>query len=235
MLDHPSALTVLIVGDHLSHAETHHATDAALRHAAIDLGLDIEIVWMPTATIDADTAEHLGGVDAMVAVPGNYASSDGAIAAIEVARTNRIPFLGTCGGMQHMVLEIARNVVGATSAAHAERDPDADDQWITELACSLAGQSAEVTIRPDTIASAAYGTETTNESFYCRFGIAPERVSDLEAIGLTISGADDAGEPRIVELRSHPFLVGTLFVPQVRSRIDAPHPLITALLATASG
>jgi CTP synthase (UTP-ammonia lyase) len=226
--------TVVIVGDHMAHAETHLATEQALRDSAADLGLDLEMIWMATQTITPDTALSLAGVDAMVVSPGSYASPDGAIAAIEVARAHDVPLMGTCAGMQHVVLELARNVLGATNAAHAEADPDADDLWITGLACSLAGQTGEVTIVAGTLAADVYGSTTTTEDYYCSFGINPDRRADLVRAGLAVSGTDLNGEPRIVELPGHRFFVGTLFVPQVRSSHDRPHPLVTALLAAAA-
>jgi CTP synthase (UTP-ammonia lyase) len=226
--------TVVIVGDHMSHAETHLATEQALRDSAGYLGLDLEMIWMATQTITPAAAPHLAGVDAMVVSPGSYASPEGAVAAIEIARVHDIPLIGTCGGMQHLVLELARNVVGAAGAAHAEADPDADDLWVTSLACSLAGQTGEVTVAAGTLVADVYGSTTTTEAYYCSFGINSERLADLVRAGLVVSGTDHDGEPRIVELPGHPFFVGTLFVPQVRSSRDRPHPLVTALLAAAA-
>jgi CTP synthase (UTP-ammonia lyase) len=231
----PSVPTVVVVGDHMSHPESHPATDAALRHAAADLGSDVEIVWMATATITPDTARQLGGVDAMLVAPGTYASPDGALAAIEVARTTGVPLLGTCFGMQHLVIELARNLVGAAGAAHAELDPGAADPWITELPRSLAGQTETVRLVAGTLAAEAYQRSQSAERYFCRFGIDPAHLDDLTRAGLVVSGVSDAGDPRIVELPDHPFFVGTLFVPQVTSEPGTPHPLLVALLARAAG
>lgn len=68
------------------------------------------------------------------------------------------------------------------------------------------------------------------ESYYCDFGVNPDYVDELRRGPLRISGADDEGEIRVIEYPGHPFCIGTLFVPQARSRPAAPHPLITAFL-----
>ncbi len=226
--------TVVIVGDHLSHPETHAATDAALRHAATDLGVDLEAFWMATETITPDTATPLAGVDAMLVPPGHQRSPEGAIAAIAVARNSGVPLLGTCGGMQLLVTEFARNVVGAVRAAHAEHDPDAEDPWITRLDVSLAGTSQRVHLLDGTLAAEAYRSSVTTERYYASFGVDPARVGDLVGAGMVVSGTDETGAPHIVEVSGHPFLIGTLFAPQMTSRHGAPHPLFTGLLAAAA-
>lgn len=91
------------------------------------------------------------GFDAVWVLPGSpYASEAGALAAIRTAREDGIPFLGTCGGFQHALLEYARNVCGLTRAAHAENDPAADsgDLLIAPLACSLVGHEGVVRVTP---------------------------------------------------------------------------------------
>ncbi len=97
---------------------------------------------------------------------------------------------------------------------------------ITPLACSLVGQTHGVRLVAGTLARHLYGVAETNEDYYCNYGVNPDYVRRLEARGLRISGVGDEGEIRIVELPGHPFFVGTLFLPQARSRPGAPHPLL---------
>ena len=179
---------------------------------------------MPTT----ETAD-LTWADGVWIAPGSpYRSFEGALEAIRYARTNDVPLLGTCAGFQHAVIEFARNVVGLDGAHHAEYETDASLLVVDELACSLAGQTMDVTLVPGTKAHAFYCRTQSTERYYCRFGLNPTYTPALLEHGLVISGYDAEGEPRIVELPSHPFFVVTLFVPQTHA--EQPHPLISAFV-----
>lgn len=224
-----------ILADHRPDHETHIATDAALAHAAGAGDVALVAEWVGTDTLAGDVAGRLTGFHGLLVAPGSpYRSMQGALDAITYARTTSVPILGTCGGFQHMVIEYARNVVGAADAGHAEYDPDAADPMIAELACSLAGQTMDVTIRHGTTAWDAYATDRTMERYYCSFGINPTRRSGLEDGGLTVSGTDQDGEIRIIEVDSDTFYLATLFVPQAHSTATAPHPVIVAFLHAAA-
>ena len=98
--------------------------------------------------------------------------------------------------------------------------------FITPLSCSLVGMTMEVSIKPGSRAAADYQAARSMEKFYCNFGLNPEYQEQLENGGLLVTGKDQNGEARIVELAKHPFFAGTLFVPQARSAAGNPHPLI---------
>ncbi len=222
---------IAVIADHRPDHETHIATDGALAHAADSLGLELAVTWVATDTLTGDVAEKLASFDGLLIAPGSpYRSMQGAIDAIAYARSSGVPILGTCGGFQHMVIEYARNVADSTNVAHAEYDPAATDPLIAELSCSLAGRTMDVSIHPDSIAWNAYGTSTTTEPYYCSFGINPRRRAELEATGLVVSGTDQDGEIRIIELDDHVFYLATLFVPQINSTPTAPHPIVLAFL-----
>jgi CTP synthase (UTP-ammonia lyase) len=230
------AIRIGIAGDYRAHNPTHTATDDALAHAAAHLSVAIEARWLPTDTLaGVDAGSLLAECDGVLISPGSpYRSMEGALRAIQYAREADVPLIGTCGGLQHMVIEYARNVLGVADAAHAESDPDASHLFITPLSCSLFGQTMNVTLRPGTRAQAYYGADEALENYYCSFGLNPDCRGDLEAAGLRISGSDADGEPRVFELPDHRFFIGTLFVPQTRSTPAQPHPLITAFVAAAS-
>lgn len=155
---------------------------------------------------------------------------DKTLQAIRQAREDGVPCLGTCGGFQHMVIEVARNVLGFTDAQHAEYDPDASDLFISALECSPAGREMSVSLVPGSKAAGAYKATEVRESYYCNFGVNPERAQVLRGGVLQVVGSDEDGEIRVVELADHPFFVATLFVPQVRSSPGMPHPLVSAFL-----
>ena len=224
-----------MVGDYDQANSTHRATDAALEHAAAALGIDTESSWIATDSVVSEEDVSAGGFDGLLIAPGSpYRSMDGALRTIEFARTNDVPLLGTCGGFQHVVLEFARNVLGISDANHAEYDPYASKLFITPLSCSLAGLEMEVRIRPGTRARHAYGRRAATERYYCNFGLNPEYEKTLLAAGLVVSGEDQDGEARIVELPEKSWFVATLFVPQMNSTPAEAHPLISALVAEAA-
>ena len=213
---------IAVVGDYQPENETHSTIASAV--AAVSSAVDV--VWVPT-----DDIGDLSWTDAVWIAPGSpYKDFEGALEAIRWARTNDAPLFGTCAGFQHAVIEFARNVVGLQGAHHAEYDTDASLLVVDELACSLARQTMDVTLVPETKAHAAYGRDHSTERYYCRFGLNPEYTPALLQHGLVISGRDAEGEPRIVELPSHPFFVVTLFVPQTNE--TQPHPLISAFVHT---
>jgi CTP synthase (UTP-ammonia lyase) len=117
-------------------------------------------------------------------------------------------------------------------ADHAEEHPDAEELVVVPLACSLAGQEHPVRVVPGTQAGALYAASESVEPFFCSFGLDPRYLAPLERAGLRFSRFDAAGEARILELPGHPFVLGTLFVPQANPR-RSPHPLLAGLVAAA--
>jgi CTP synthase (UTP-ammonia lyase) len=230
-------VTIAIVGDHDPSSVTHQATDASLDHAAAALGVDLARRWVPTPDLAANAGSLLAGDSAVWIAPGSpYASMDGALAAIRLAREEGVPLIGTCGGFQHVVIEYARNVLGYRDAQHAEYDPNASTLFVTPLSCSLAGLAMRVRLEPGSRAAEAYGATDVEERYYCSFGVDPRRQALLHDGGLRVSGTDADGEVRVVEIPRHPFFVATLFVPQTGSSPARPHPLVTGLVrAAASG
>jgi CTP synthase (UTP-ammonia lyase) len=191
----------------------------------------IEIYWLHSRSVSQPA--DIAGFDGVWVVPGSpYTSTDGVLWAIQGARTSGVPFLGTCGGFQHLLLEFARNVCGLGHVAHAEVDPDAAEPLITPLDCSLLGEEATVVVAPGTQAAGAMGAGPVTERYFCRFGLNLDYLQVLENDGLVFSGRDEQGDPRIAELPRHPFFVGSLFQPELSSGPGWAHPLIVAF-ATA--
>jgi CTP synthase (UTP-ammonia lyase) len=222
-------IKVGILGDFNPDYQVHTLTNNAFAHAAKTAGEAIEARWLPT-----DETHNFNDYQGLLCAPGSpYRSFEGALNGIRYARENGIPFLGTCGGFQHLVIEYARNVIGIADAAHAETDPYASHLIVNRLACSLAGQTMNVEIVPGTRAAGIFSAGQSMESFYCNFGLNPKYQTQLQHAGLTISGYDQNREARIVELASHPFFFGTLFVPQAQSTAARPHPFIMALCRAA--
>ena len=220
-----------VIGDYDPLNDNHIATTVGVEHAANRLGEDVRTIWVATDHVHRVPVARFHGL--LIAPGSPYRSLAGALRVIERARAGGVPLLGTCGGFQHVVLEYARNVAGFPDAQHAEYDPYASDLFITPLSCSLAGQTMTVQVSPDTIAARAYGCETVTERYYCNFGLNPEHLDTIVAAGLAVSGTDQDGEARILELPGHPFFMATLFVPQASSTRTVPHPLLLAFVEAA--
>lgn len=232
----PRELSVGVIGDFNPRSETHAATNLALRHAATHLGVSIGIEWVSTLHLEENVEDRLDRFDAFLCAPGSpYRSMRGALNGIRFAREVDRPFVGTCGGFQHVVLEYARDVMGIKDAEHAEEHPNAPNLFITPLACSLVGKVEEVKLSPGSRAFRIYKSSQTLERFYCNYGLNPTRRTDVEKAGLHPSGFDDSGEVRILELPKARLFLATLFVPQVSSSEDRPHPMIRALLEAVGG
>ncbi len=215
-------MRVVIGGDFDPGNENHLVTEAAIRHAADELAVKVVPEWASTVSLECPELVLDAAAGLFLTTGSPYASLDGALRAIRYAREHALPFLGTCGGFQHVVVEGFRHVTGLHGAAHGEYDPGAPSAVVAALACSLRGQTMAVHLRPGSLAAAAYATEKTTERYYCQYGVADRYRDQLSTTGLAVTGRDGEGEPRIVERSDHPFFVATLFVPQASSSPRAP-------------
>ena len=223
----PPPPRLALVGDRSDAVQAHSRIPGILASLATPGSETIEPYWLATA--DIETAEDVAGFDGIWIVPGSpYESIEGVLVAIQTARTDGIPLLGTCGGFQHIVLEYARHVCGLPDVTHAEIEPEAEELLLVPLACDLFGEESEVLIEEGTLAAAVMGAGATTERYFCRYGLARSYEKALTTRGLVISGRDPNGEARVVELPEHPFLVGTLFQPELSSDATWVHPLVLA-------
>jgi CTP synthase (UTP-ammonia lyase) len=214
-------------------------------------GLVLDPYWINSA--DADELE---GFDGIWVVPGSpYTNPDKVIEAVRSARVRDIPFLGTCGGFQHAILELAQDLAGIEGAHHAEYG----DAWtaanarvwpsgpssqpnepagrgsavIVELQCSLVGHEGPIRYTPGTLIARIAGTDRSVERYHCSYGIAPEYVETLQAAGVVFGAHDEDGAPRALELPDHPFFLGTLFQPELAGDGTRAHPVIRAFADAA--
>lgn len=222
---------IALVGDRSANVRAHARIPVLIEALLQRDGIALDPYWIGTpAAGECD----LGGFDAIWLAPGSpYASAEGAIAAARTAREQRIPFLGTCGGFQHALLEYARNVCGLRTVQNAEVTPKASDQLIVPLECSLVGHEEAVMIVPGTLAAKIAGPGRRTERYNCAYGLNPEYLDALIQGGLRFSGFDDLGHVRVFELPGHPFFLGTLFQPELQGDGTQPHAVIAALAAAA--
>lgn len=220
-----------LIGDYRSEAVAHQAIPIALQFTAAHLDVGIQSQWLPTETLT--DASVLQDYDAIWVVPGSpYRNDDGVFMTIRHAREKNVPFLGSCGGFQYAVVEYARNVMGWHDAGHAETD-SGGRLVIAQLSCSLVEKNGTILFQPDTLIANAYGKLETHEGYHCNFGVNPEFVADLEQHPLIISGHDNEGDVRSVELPGHRFYAATLFQSERAALRGELSPLIVALIQAA--
>jgi CTP synthase (UTP-ammonia lyase) len=229
----PTAVRVGLIGDYDATVPAHQAIPRALALAAAATGVDVAHEWVPTDEITSDA--RVAPYDALWCVPASpYRSTEGALRAIRLAREEGRPFLGTCGGFQHAVLEYARSALGWSGAEHAETHPDAGCLVVTPLACALVEAQGAVRFAPGSRLRAAYGAAEAVEGYRCRYGLNPDFRAALTAGPLRVAAEDEAGDVRGVELDGHPFFVATLFQPERAALRGAVPPIVAAFVRAAS-
>jgi CTP synthase (UTP-ammonia lyase) len=208
----------------------HRAIPRAIDLASRASGLSASYDWLATDTVVDDTG--LAAFDALWLVPASpYRSMDGALRAITFARTQGLPFLGTCAGFQHAMIEHARSTLGWADADHAETSPNARRPVVTALACSLVEASETIRLEPGSRLAAAYGALEITEQYRCNYGLNPAFAAELTRGPLRVAARDGAGDVRGVELDGHPFFVATLFQPERAALTGRVPSIVAAFLA----
>jgi len=226
-------MRIALIGDYSPDIAAHLAIPRALELVASDLACTFETTWIPT---DApELRDHqplaLNAYDGIWCVPGSpYASMEGALHAITFARQHNKPFLGTCGGCQHALIEYARNVLGLVQADHAESNPTAELPLITPLTCSLVEMADRIKLLPGTRLAQLYGEDEIQERYHCSFGPSVQYQHLFDDGKMRIAGLDHDRQARAFELTTHPFYMLTLFQPERSASNNIVHPLIRAFV-----
>ncbi len=218
-------MKVALVGDYSASVIAHQAIPLALELASEGT---VKSTWVGTASI-LNAARDLEAFDAIWCVPASpYENPKGALDAIRFARESGRPFLGTCGGFQHAVIEYARNVLGWQDADHAEDNPATAMPLIAPLACSLVEKTDSIHLLDGSRLRKAYGEPTVVEGYHCSYGLNPQFQTRLFEGALVGTAFDVGGEVRGMELQGHPFFVATLFQPERRALSGKTPPLVKA-------
>lgn len=224
---------IALVGDFSANTTAHRAIKESMR--LVSGRQSIAAKWLHTSHLQPRDEQALASFHGVWCVPGSpYANTEGALWAIEWARTRNIPFLGTCGGFQHAVLEFVRHVLGRAQAAHAELEPGAAFPLIAPLACALVEKSERILPTGRGRFAQWYGASPRTEGFHCSFGLNPDYEALLENSGLEVVARGEQDEVRAVELAGHPFFIGTLFQPERSALRGKLHPLVDAFLQAAA-
>ncbi len=222
----------------------------AIKHASYNNDLIPQIDWIDAELFEKEKrkVEMLADYDGII-VPGGFGSRgiEGIISSITFARENKIPYLGLCYGMQLMVIEFARNVLGLKNAHTAEIKPRARHKVIdlmekqkAHLRQGIYGATMRLGAYPcrlksKTIAAKAYGKNKISERHRHRYEVNNQYIKQLEEAGLIFSGASPDGQlMEIAELptKMHPFMLGSQFHPEFTSSPLKPNPLFNELIKT---
>jgi CTP synthase len=240
-------LKVALAGKYTGLSDAYLSVIESLKHAGAAVGASVEIRWINSEDcVDDETSEALlSGVDAIV-VPGGFGHRgiEGKINVVKYARTNNVPFLGLCLGMQVSVIEFARNVAQLSRANSVEFESKADQPVIAlmEDQKNLADKGGTMRLGQypchlvkGTKAAEAYGTDVVMERHRHRYEVNNDYIEILTTAGLIFSGTSpDRHLMEIIELPNHPWFVACQFHPEFKSRPDNPHPLFKGLLQVAT-
>ena len=225
-------------------ADAYMSVTEALKHAGLERGVDVEVLWVDADDMADRHRDRLHDAEAVV-VPGGFGSrgTEGKVDAVRYAREHGVPFLGLCLGFQMAVVELARNVLGLEDAHSAEMDPDTSHPVIdllpgqrdrAETGGTMRLGAHETTIEPGTLAHEVYGATACTERHRHRYEVNPEYRDRLTEAGMVFSGHADQ-RMEILELREHPYFVGTQFHPEFRSRPGRASPPFVGLLDAVLG
>jgi CTP synthase len=239
------AVTVAVVGKYVELHDAYLSIKEALIHAGIQHGVRVDLRWVHSERLEQEpVASLLGDVDGILVCPGfGGRGIEGKLEAARYARENRIPYLGVCLGMQIMVIEYARNVLellGANSTEINHQTPHpvisllSEQRGIEDLGGTMRLGGYPCRLVPGTTAAAAYREDEVVERHRHRYEFNNAYRDRLAEAGLVASGTSPDGElVEIAELRDHPFMLGSQFHPEFRSRPDRPHPLFAAFVGAA--
>jgi len=236
------SVRVAIVGKYVELHDAYVSVREALHFAAVHQGCDVDIEWVSSEHLkrgrDLDRLER---VDGMV-VPGGfgYRGIEGKVIAARFARENRIPYLGLCLGMQVMTIELARHFFDSDEPNSTEFDENTkypvidlmpEQREVTDMGGTMRLGNYPCRLVEGTGARSAYGKELTFERHRHRFELNNLYRNELSQAGMVFSGLSPNGRlVEIAELRDHPFMVGSQFHPEFKSRPTRPHPLFTAFI-----
>jgi CTP synthase len=236
---------IALVGKYIQLHDAYLSVVEALKHGGIFNNTTINIKWVDSEMVTAENADEILGDADGILVPGGFGDRgvEGKIQAISYARTNNIPFLGLCLGMQLSIVEFARNVIGYNDAHSIELNPSTthpvialmpDQSGVEDIGGTLRLGSYPCVLDHNSKAFELYGEDVIHERHRHRYEVNNDYRVALTEHGMKLSGLSPDG--RIVEmceLPEHPFFVATQAHPEFKSRPNRPHPLFQGFIEAA--
>jgi len=238
---------IALVGKYVQLEDAYLSVVEALRHSGVHHGCRVKIEWIDSETVgEPEVDELLRGVDGIL-IPGGFGGRgfEGKIAAAQIARAQKIPYLGVCLGMHVAVSEFARHVAGMPGANSTEMDPETpfpvidllpEQREIADMGGTMRLGADPVKLHPGTRAHEAYGESVVYERHRHRYEVNNHLRKRLEAAGLVFCGTTP--DERLVEITElprdvHPYYVASQFHPEFKSRPDRPSPLFREFVGAA--
>jgi CTP synthase len=236
---------IALVGKYVELHDAYMSVREALIHAGLEHDYEVEIDW-----VHSEKLEHGKEIDRLleadgIVVPGGfgYRGIEGKIVAARTARQNDIPYLGLCLGMQVMCIELARHTLQTDTPNSTEFDPKTnhpvialmpDQHSIADMGGTMRLGGYPCVLTPGTKAQTAYGKKQVSERHRHRFEFNNAYRKTLAEAGLIFSGLSPDGRlVEITEIRDHPWMVGSQFHPEFKSRMQRPHPLFKDFIGAA--
>lgn len=241
-------LEISLVGKYVELHDAYLSVAESLRHAGYSVNKKIKINWVDSETLEKENADlkEIFKNSKGIIVPGGFGNRgiEGKIKAINYARTNKIPFLGICLGMQLAVIEFARNVCKIEDASSTEFDSlcknpvidlMADQKSIINMGGTLRLGNYECSLKENTLAYKDYQEKNILERHRHRYEFNNKYKEELEKNGLIISGINTrANLVEIIELKDHPHFIACQFHPEFKSRPNRSHPLFKSFIEAAN-
>ena len=234
-----------LIGKYIELHDAYLSVVESIKHAGFHHGASVEIDWIQAEEVEGLLAAgRLSELDGMV-IPGGFGirGVEGKIAAAAFARENNLPCLGLCLGMQVMTIEYARHVLGMTDAHSTEFDPSTqhpvidimnDQRDVTDKGGTMRLGAYYAVLEPGSKVANAYGETVVSERHRHRYEFNSQHRTRFEASGFVCSGTSpDRRLVEFIELKDHPFWVGTQAHPEFKSRPDRPHPLFRDMIGAS--
>jgi CTP synthase len=238
-------VTVAMVGKYTELTDAYYSVRESLRHAARILDRHVSILWISSEEVESKGAEPLLKAVQGIVVPGGfgYRGIEGMVMAAKFAREKRIPYLGLCLGVQVLAIEFGRHVFKCEDCNSTEFNPKArypvidllpEQHNVRQMGGTMRLGTYPCHLTPGTKAAAAYGEAVVHERHRHRYEFNNLFRAELEKAGLVASGLSPDGQlVEIAELRDHPWMLGSQFHPEFKSRPDRPHPLFVGFIKAA--
>ncbi len=237
-----SEIRIGLIGKYVELQDAYKSINEALIHAGARNECKVHVDWIHSDGLDADNIEkQLSDLNGVLVAPGfGERGLEGKIAACKFARENGIPFLGICLGMQCSVIEFSRNVLKIKDAASAEMEMKSknlvidlmeEQKNIDRKGGTMRLGAYDCRVRKGSKVHKIYGKEKISERHRHRFELNNKYVKDLEKAGMSAVGINPQNDlVEIVEVKDHPFYIGTQFHPEYKSTVLKPHPLFVSFV-----
>jgi CTP synthase len=245
-IKHPTGeVRIALVGKYIGLHDAYYSVQEALSHAAGWQRQGLRLDWVDAEGLESSGVQDLLAKADGIIVPGGFGERgvEGKVLAARYAREHKVPYLGLCLGLQVMVIDLGRHLLGEAHCNSSEFDAECahpvvdlmpDQRGVVDKGATMRRGSYPCRLQDGTLARRTYGVPVVHERHRHRFEINNSYRETLADAGMVWSGQSPDGRlVEIGELRDHPFMVGSQFHPEFRSRPNNPHPLFRAFIEAA--